>query len=387
MYPQLSDMIKDLTGFYIPLPVQTFGFFLALAFVVAALVVYKEFKRYENAGILQGTKETIIVGKGAGFGELLFNGILGFALGFKGVLAVSNWAAFSKKPQDFITSGEGSWIGGIILALIAAGYTYYVKNKEKLDKPVEKTITVLPSYRVGDFIILAAISGILGAKIFTWIEDIPAFLADPIGAIMSFSGLAFYGGLITAAVVLLYYGKKKKIPPLRLADITAPALIIAYAVGRLGCHFSGDGDWGIENLRAKPLSFLPDWAWAYTYPNNVIEKGVQIPGCVGDYCFQLPNPVWPTSVYEFVFGTIIFFILWGLRKKLMLIPGLLFCLYLILNGIERGTIETIRVNDRYDWFFNFSQAQMIALGFILSGLIFGAYLIIQHKNKNTLSNG
>ena len=50
-------------------------------------------------------------------------------------------------------------------------------------------------------------------------------------------------------------------------------MMLAYGVGRLGCHFSGDGDWGDPNRFEKPLSILPDWLWAYRYPNNVINEG------------------------------------------------------------------------------------------------------------------
>ena len=68
-------------------------------------------------------------------------------------------------------------------------------------------------------------------------------------------------------------------PFLRLADATAPGLLLAYGIGRIGCHVSGDGDWGIPNTLPKPgwLSWAPDWIWAYAYPNNVNRVGIRIP--------------------------------------------------------------------------------------------------------------
>ena len=250
---------------------------------------------------------------------------------------------------------------------------------------------VYPHERVGDIIIIAAVTGILGAKIFTWIEDIEGFMRDPWGAITSFSGLAFYGGLICAPIALLYYCHKKKIHKGHFIDAAAPVVMIAYAVGRLGCHFSGDGDWGIENPFERPawLAWVPDWGWSYTYPHNVINSGsVIIPeaDCLKfnqtGHCHELAEGVYPTSVYEFLMGTTIFSFLMAIRKKIQYIPGLLFAIYIIFNGIERFLIEFVRVNDKYDWFFGLSQAQMIALGLVLIGILLGVGLILaQHNSK------
>ena len=72
--------------------------------------------------------------------------------------------------------------------------------------------------------------------------------------------------------------------PIHVADAFAPAMMLSYGIGRIGCHVAGDGDWGIVNNYPKPFSWLPDWVWAYTYPNNVLGEGIQIPGCAGQYC-------------------------------------------------------------------------------------------------------
>ena len=128
-------------------------------------------------------------------------------------------------------------------------------------------------------------------------------------------------------------------------------MLIAYGIGRLGCHFSGDGDWGIVNLATNP-GFLPDWLWAYDYPNNVIDSRqsdpvtgllntaqiAQIPECTYRYCSKLAQPVWPTSVYEFFMMMILGGTLWVIRKRVK-IAGMLFFMYLILNGFERFWIE------------------------------------------------
>jgi prolipoprotein diacylglyceryltransferase len=156
-----------------------------------------------------------------------------------------------------------------------------------------------------------------------------------------------------------------------MIDAAAPGLMLAYAVGRGGCQLSGDGDWGVVNTASKPswLSALPDWMWSFKYPHNVIRESVPIPGCEGKYCYELPEPVFPTPFYEIVMASIIFLILWNIRKKVNT-PGILFCVYLILNGLERFFIEFIRVNKLYDVFgLSLSQAQFIALGLIAAGIL------------------
>ena len=153
-----------------------------------------------------------------------------------------------------------------------------------MPEPVTKTIPLYPHHLIGDITIIAAISGLVGAKIFALIEDLPTFFADPVGTFFSGSGLAIYGGLIGGFVGVSIYLKKKQIPVVHVLDAVAPALIIAYGIGRLGCHFSGDGDWGIVNTLAQPSWwFLPDWLWAYDYPQNVLREGVFIEGCEVKY--------------------------------------------------------------------------------------------------------
>ena len=389
MYPTISDFLYALTGKAIYLPIQTFGFFMALAFLVALILGRNEFLRLEKAGILQASTEKQVVGRPASVFDILLNGVLGFVVGYKGLEMLMNWKYFSQNPQEFILSSDGNLIGGLIFGGLMAYFHYQEKKKEALPTPKTIEVSVFPHERVGDMTILAAVVGVLGSKVFTWIEDIPAFLQDPIGALTSFSGMTYYGGLICAALAMAWYARQKKIPLRRLADVAAPPLILGYGIGRLGCHFSGDGDWGIVNTHTRPdwLSFLPDWAWAYTYPNNVIDAGsVVIPAAecelvnISGHCRALAEGVWPTSVYEFLMAFSIFVLLFSLRKRLK-VPGLLFSIYFILNGLERFCIEFVRVNDRYSVLgFELSQAQIIALLLMSAGFVF-AYLSFSFYKK------
>ncbi|HET9279531.1 MAG TPA: prolipoprotein diacylglyceryl transferase family protein, partial [Flavitalea sp.] len=178
-----------------------------------------------------------------------------------------------------------------------------------------------------------------------------------------------------------WYARKHKIGFWHLNDAAAPALMLAYSVGRIGCQVAGDGDWGIPTGRPNPISWLPDWMWGYTYPNNVAGEGVRIPGCTDDkFCFQLAEPHFPTPFYETVICFMLFLILWSVRKRLK-IPGTLFALYLMLNGVERFFIEKIRVNIKIQVVgFQFTQAELISFLLFISGLALWFYL----RKRNTI---
>lgn len=160
--------------------------------------------------------------------------------------------------------------------------------------------------------------------------------------------------------------------------------MLAYGTGRLGCQLSGDGDWGIVNLAPKPdwMSFLPDWFWSYSYPHNVISSGVPMDGCFGRHCMILPQPVFPTPLYEAILCIALFFVLWSFRKRLK-VPGTVFSIYLLLNGIERFTIEQIRINNKFMFLgMNVTQAEIIASCLIILGL---SGLIVFRKKRNGIN--
>jgi prolipoprotein diacylglyceryltransferase len=218
---------------------------------------------------------------------------------------------------------------------------------------------------------IAAIAGLLGAKLFHNLENWSEFIADPIDALLSFSGLTMYGGLICGSTAVIIYARKNGITIAHLIDASAPALMLAYAVGRIGCQVAGDGDWGIDNLLPKPnwLGWLPDWMWSYDYAHNVNSIGEPIANCIGNkYCYHLVPPVFPTPFYETIMCGLLFFFLWFIRKRIT-IPGALFSIYLIANGLERFLIEQIRVNTLYHiGNFAFTQAELIAVMLIITGI-------------------
>jgi len=339
-------------------------------------------------------------------------------------LLVSN-SPLAKDPQAFIFSKEGNWPIGLALGLLLAGIKWFEKKKKKLAKPEERKVRIWPHDRVGDLVIFGAVFGFLGAKIFHNLENWNQLMKDPVESLLSFSGLTFYGGLICAGAAIIYYAKKHGIKVWHLADSFAPALMLAYAIGRIGCQVSGDGDWGVLNsayitapnskvIRATPDSFkqtlssnqdfyirqqgydslgavphhsvvspafLPKWTVAYAFPHNVINYGAPIPGCEGDHCSQLPIPVFPTSFYETIACLLLFLLLWMLRSRFQY-AGQLFGAYLIFNGIERFFIEKIRVNTQYNIFgFHPTQAELISSALVIAGVIL---LIVLHKRAEPL---
>lgn len=371
MYPNLYYAFKDifgveLTGLKL---VNSFGFFVALSFILSAWVLTLELRRKQQQGLFVHTEETLLIGAKASMQELLINFAIGFVFGYKIIGAFTIPDAMND-PQGFILSTRGSLLLGLLVGLVFAGLKWWEKDKQKLEKPEKRIVRIWPQDRVGDIVIYAAVFGFIGAKIFHNLENWNDFVKDPVGSLVSFSGLTYYGGLICAGIAILYYAKKKKITIVHLLDAMATTMMLAYALGRLGCQISGDGDWGIDNLNPKPFSWLPDWMWAYRYPHNVIGEGVPIPGCTGPYCNQLANPVYPTALYEIIACLILFFVLWSIRKKIK-VPGQLFGLYLVFNGIERFLIETIRVNTRYTFLpFHPTQAEIISLLLVICGVLF-----------------
>jgi phosphatidylglycerol:prolipoprotein diacylglycerol transferase len=434
MYPNLYYAVKDWFGVEVSAfkIFYTFGIFVAIAFIVAAIVLSKELKRKEKEGLLLPREEVITVGTPASLFELLISGVIGFIFGYKLIGAFIATRSQGVDLQEYIFSANGSWAGGLLLGGVMLFLKYREKNKQKLKKPEQRVIRIWPHDRVGDIVIFALVFGILGAKLFDNFENWDRFIKNPIGNLLSPSGLTFYGGLICAAIAVCWYATKKGIKFWHLVDSAAPALMIAYAIGRIGCQVSGDGDWGIYNsayISDKPghvaeaapgdfekklkehstyflegrvgnpdftqssvtdrysnsltqvphksfkgPSFLPTWMVAYTFPNNVNEDGELLPGCEGKYCRALPQPVFPTSFYETIMCSLLFLFLWLIRRKIAT-PGVMFSIYLILTGMERFFIELIRVNTVYNIFsIHPTQAEIISVLLILTGIFMFIFL-------------
>lgn len=385
MYPTISDLLRDLFGIDIPLPFPTFGFFVALSFLIAAYFFTKELKRKEALGWLKAQVVEVKIGEKASLIDILGNAQVGFIFGFKLVEIFLHYSDMVADPQGFILSTRGNILGGIAGAALFGFLKHREKEKTKLEEPKLVKQKLHPYELVGNMTMIAAIAGILGAKIFHNLENLDELLANPVDALLSFSGLSIYGGLIIGGGAVLYYAVKNNLTWVHVADACAPGLMAAYAMGRVGCQMSGDGDWGMPNTNPKPewMSFLPDWMWAFDYEGNVLGRDLGSPGNPAEFVdagvtYIYEGNAWPTPFYETIMATIIFLILWNMRKKIM-IPGVIFSTYLLLNGIERFFIEKIRINPDYHFLgIDATQAEIIAILMFVVGI---AGIVYFTKNK------
>ena len=208
----------------------------------------------------------------------------------------------------------------------------------------------LPGYqgqRDEGFLIIgvAGIAGLAGARLYHVLESPSEFFADPWNLLFSRFGFAWFGGFLGGLIALIIMARRLKIPLLLFLDICSPAACVGYAIGRIGCLLSGDGDYGI------PTS-LP---WGMSFPNGVVPT---------------IERVHPTPIYEFLIWLAIAAFLWHMGTKSLRGPkarGEIFCNYLILTGLARFLIEFIRINPRS--FFGMSNAQAASLLSILVGAV------------------
>ncbi len=441
MYPNLYYVFKDwfgvewkTLGF-----LNTFGLMVAMGFIVAAIIITSELKRKEKQGLLLPREEFIMVGKPASISDLLVNLIVGFAFGYK-LFGLFLSKPDNMTPQAYIFSSEGSIAGGLLLAAVITGLKWWEKNKQKLKEPEQRSIRIWPHDRVGDIVIISLVFGILGAKLFDNLENWDEFVQHPIERIFSAGGLTFYGGLIAAGTAICVYARKKNIKLVHLVDAIVPAMMLAYAVGRIGCQVAGDGDWGVYNsayvldaagkvVEAKPgdfeknleknstyflegkvtdsgttvanyitdrkssslatvphrylkaPSFMPVWMVAYNYPQNVNKDGIVIPGNTDDHNRMLPQPVFPTPFYETVACSLLFLVMWGMRKRIT-VAGTMTGIYFILNGLERFFVEKIRVNNQYHFLgIHPSQAEIISFFLVLTGILIMVYVQVRARRE------
>jgi phosphatidylglycerol:prolipoprotein diacylglycerol transferase len=223
------------------------------------------------------------------------------------------------------------------LAFIASG-AVVAKRLKELDKPVDWAYEI---------VFAALVGGIVGSRLDFIIENYSDVKDDLLGNLFSGAGLVWYGGAIGGAIGVVLWARWRKMLNLGLLDICAPALAIGYAIGRIGCQLSGDGDYGIPW----------DGPWAMAYPNGTVPTDVT---------------VHPTPIYETLTMGLVAYALWRLRDRFQ--PGLLFAVYLTLAGVERFLVEFIRRND--DVALGLTQAQLLSVAMILIGV---AWIVVKAR--------
>lgn len=214
-------------------------------------------------------------------------------------------------------------------------------------------------------VFLSLIGGIVGSKIFYILEEWNFGSEKPLSHyltkdyLLSPSGLTFYGGLILAIILMIIYCRMKNLEVLKLFDMMAPSAALGYGIARIGCHLSGDGDYGTV-VNGTAWEFL-----GYSYVNGTV------PTKPGDL-------VHPTSVYELVVAVLIFYYLWNLNRK-QKPAGTVFAMFLILTGAARFLVEFIRINP--DVISGLSQAQIISVIMMITGVL----ILLRAKNSAAAS--
>lgn len=391
MYPTLYHFFYGVFGIQIEFlkMVPMLGLWIGIAFVAANWFGARELKRRQELGFLQSKTKRIIVGKPANPIDLIINGIIGFILGFKLIPLFTNDGIFDDFV-GFLMSGRGNVIAGILVGIGMAYWKYREVKKDQLDVPVEKEVEVKAHEQLGNITLIGILGGIGGALIFATLEQ-PSLISEyfantSLGIGHLYNGLTVYGGVIVAVIGCLIYFRKNNLNIAQYLDALGPTVLLAYGIGRIGCQLSGDGDWGIDNLNPKPdwMAFLPDWMWAYDYPNNINNEGIEMANSLfPDYNHRLENPVYPTPIYEMLMSFGLFAVLWNLRKR-MTIPMMLFSLYVLFTGIERLAIERIRVNVEYG--NGLTQAEIISIILIILGTVGLLYFYLKKKKKTEIHN-
>ena len=224
----------------------------------------------------------------------------------------------------------------LALSLISCGLLA-AKRFRELGRPVDWAYEAL---------FAAGLGGIVGAKV-DWMLQNPdqASVAGVVDAVFG-PGLVFFGGLLGGALAVSAWAWWRGYFGYELVDVAAPAIALGYALGRIGCQLSGDGDYGIR-------THLP---WAMAYPRGTVPTEAQ---------------VHPTPIYELLVMGLVTMGLWRLRGRLA--PGVLFGLYLVLAGLERFLVELIRRNDAV--VVGLTLPQLISMAMMLGGSAFIAWQV------------
>src|SRR5215211_212317 len=197
-----------------------------------------------------------------------------------------------------------------------------------------------PSDWAWEMIIVALVGGLVGSRLDFIIENYGDVEHDLLGNLFSGAGLVWYGGAIGGAIGVGLWAWRRKMLNLTLLDICAVPLAIGYAIGRIGCQISGDGDYG--------KAWDGPWAMAYPHGTEPID-----------------TPVHPTPIYETLAMGLAAYFLWRLRDRVQ--PGIVFAIYLVLAGVERLLVEFIRRNS--DELLGLTQAQLISIVMMAAGLV------------------
>jgi phosphatidylglycerol:prolipoprotein diacylglycerol transferase len=217
------------------------------------------------------------------------------------------------------------------LAFLAAG-ALLARRLRELGRPPDWAYEIIFAGLVG---------GVVGSRLDYLAQNWDKVSDDLLGSIFSGSGLVWFGGVLGGAIGVLLWARLRGWWSIGLLDVAAMPLALGYAIGRVGCQLSGDGDYGVAS----------DLPWAMAYPDGTVST---------------TEEVHPTPVYETVAMGLVTLLLWRWRERFR--PGALFALYLVLAGLERLLVEFVRRNDEVA--AGLTLPQLVSLGMIAAGTAF-----------------
>lgn len=239
----------------------------------------------------------------------------------------------------------------VALGMIAAYYTLRADLDRRGIAPKSSTLAET-------LIAIPCLAGLIGSKIYSVLETPREFLADPFHQLFSQYGFTWFGGMLAGFLTYVWLARKQNVPVLTMLDVAAPAATFGYALGRMGCLLSGDGDYGI------PTS-LP---WGMSFPNGLVPT---------------MERVHPTPVYEFIVACLTAWLLWRMGTSTQASaggdtrespapiagrqPGVVFATYLVLTGAARFLVEFIRINPRSFW--GLTNAQVVSAICMMAGAV------------------
>ena len=210
-----------------------------------------------------------------------------------------------------------------------------------------------------NFILWALPIAIIGARLYYILFDLEPYLADPIQIFNTRSGgLAIYGGLIAAVIVLIVYTRHNFIDPWLFLDVVAPGVMLGQAMGRWG-NFTNHEAYGGETTR----QFLESLHLPQFIINNMYIDGA----------FRQP-----TFFYESMWSLLGFILILIVRKKLLVKRGELFLSYVIWYSFGRFFIEGMRTDSLYA-FGGIRVSQVLSLILFVGGI----FLFYYRRKKRT----
>ncbi len=209
---------------------------------------------------------------------------------------------------------------------------------------------------LADAVLMAAlIGGIVGARLWSIAEKWESFLADPLGGLLSGSGLVFYGGAIGGTLAVIWAVRRRGERPIEIADMVFPLLLLGYGCGRIGCMLAGDGDFGGPSGLPFPL--------AVSIPNALVPPNLH-PALIGTGV-TANTPLLNTPLFEVVASCGLFAWIWPRRLHHPPV-GQLLGLGMCAMALERFIIEFVRLNERV--LGPLTAAQLFSVGLFAAGI-------------------